>query len=75
VPRRPRHLARLLVVMIIAIGLTGCGDEITAKTNVSGHTQTRHYAPAYRVGQYCLSSKDAKYRAARLECKQHHLKR
>jgi hypothetical protein len=58
----------------IAIGVSGCGKS-AARTDISAHVPTAKAAPAYRVGQYCLSGKEAKYRAAGFMCRKHHLVR
>jgi hypothetical protein len=59
-------------VLVVAIGLGGCG-KTAAKTDASAHRRAAKAAPAYRVGQYCLSGKEAKYRARGLACRRHHL--
>jgi len=60
-------------LLIGVMSLGGCGGKAAAKTSTSEHVQAARSAPAYRVGQYCLSSKEAKYRAAGLTCRRHHL--
>jgi hypothetical protein len=69
---RPSLAATLLV---IAIGASGCGGKSTVKTSTLTRTQAVRSAPAYRAGQYCLPSKEARYRAAGFACKRHHLAR
>jgi hypothetical protein len=56
----------------IAIGASGCG-KTAMKTDAPAHVRAAKTAPAYRVGQYCLSGKEAKYRAAGFVCRRHHL--
>lgn len=63
------------LVLILVIGLGGCGGKNAAKTTASAHVRTAKPAPAYRVGQYCLPSREAKYRTAGLTCTRHHLAR
>jgi hypothetical protein len=60
---------------IIAIGISGCGGGSTAKISTSDHVRTARLAPAYRAGQYCVASGQAKYRAAGFVCEKHHLAR
>src|ERR1039457_5318247 len=62
--RRRSHGAVWLVTL--AVGLGGCGGTATTRTTSAVHVHPTQAAPAYRVGQYCLPSKEAKYRAARL---------
>jgi hypothetical protein len=68
------HLYLWSVVLAIAIGVSGCGKS-TVKTDTSAHVRTVGSAPAYRVGQYCLPGKEAKYRPAGFACRKHHLVR
>jgi hypothetical protein len=70
-----RNLTRLSISVAIAIGVSGCGGKTAAKTNTSAHARVTKLAPAYRVGQYCLTSREAKYRVAGLSCRRHHLAR
>jgi hypothetical protein len=62
-------------LLIVATGLGGCGGKSAVKTSTSAHVQAEKATPAYRVGQYCLPSREAKYRAAGLTCTRHHLAR
>ena len=73
--RVPRDVIRLVVVMAIVVGVSGCGGTPATKTTTSAHPRFAKSAPAYRVGQYCLTSREAKYRAAGLTCRRHHLAR
>ncbi len=68
------HLYLWSAVFVIAVGVSGCGKS-AVKTSTSAHVRTATSAPAYRVGQYCLPGKEAKYRAAEFVCKKHHLAR
>jgi hypothetical protein len=72
----PSNLTRGAVTLsAFALGLMGCGGGSTATTSTSGRARTAKLAPAYRAGQYCLPTQDAKYRPAGFECKKHHLAR
>jgi hypothetical protein len=62
-------------VLVLMIALSGCGGKTVAKSTTSAHARLAKPAPAYRVGQYCVSSREAKYRAAGLTCRRHHLAR
>jgi hypothetical protein len=62
-------------VLAIAIGVAGGGGTTAVKTDTSARARAAKPAAAYRVGQYCLTSKEAKYRAAGLTCTRHHLAR
>jgi hypothetical protein len=75
--RRSWRAARLSIVVaaVMMIGLTGCGGKATVKAATSNHARAVQPAPTYRAGQYCLTSKEAKYRTAGLTCKHHHLAR
>ena len=70
-----RNLTRLSILVAIAIGVSGCGGKTAAKTNTPAHTRATKLAPAYRVGQYCFASREAKYRVVGLACRRHHLAR
>ncbi len=74
-PRLPRNVTGLYIVVSIAISLGGCGGKSAVKTDTSAHARVAHTVPAYRVGQYCLPSREAKYRAVGLACTRHHLAR
>jgi hypothetical protein len=73
--RSQRNVSGLSVVLSIAIGMVGCGGKAAVKADTSARARVAKSAPAYRVGQYCVASRDAKYRAAGLACKKHHLAR
>jgi len=66
---------RAILLSLIAMMLAGCGDSTHMSTTASTSARAPHRAPAYRVGQYCLPSREAKYRAAGLTCTSHHLVR
>jgi hypothetical protein len=63
------------IVLVVVMGLSGCGGKTAVKTDTSAHARAAKPAPAYRIGQYCLPSREAKYRAAGLTCRRHHLAR
>lgn len=65
----------LVLAIAIVIGVSGCGGASAGKTGASAHVRAAKTAPAYRVGQYCLPSREAKYRAAGFTCGKHHLAR
>jgi len=58
---------------IAAFAASGCGGKTAARSHVSPQRSVTPPVPAYRVGQYCLPSADAKYRAFGLACERHHL--
>jgi hypothetical protein len=60
---------------IVAMALGGCGGEATAQKGASKHARAAHSIPAYRAGQYCITSKKAKYLAMGFVCDKHHLAR
>jgi hypothetical protein len=66
-------LSWVALVLAVAIGLSGCGGSSAAKAGSSARTRKAKPAPAYRVGQYCLPSKQARYRVAGMACRKHHL--
>jgi hypothetical protein len=70
-----RDFPRLSILVAVAIGVSGCGGTAAVKTDTSARARAAKLAPAYRVGQYCLSSREAKYRAVGLTCRWHHLAR
>jgi hypothetical protein len=65
----------LSILVAVAIGVSGCGATAVVRTDTSAHARVAKPTSAYRVGQYCVSSTEAKYRAAGLTCAQHHLAR
>lgn len=73
---RSRGPARLIVSLaMVAACLGGCGGKGATKVTAPGCTQAVRAAPAYRVGQYCIAAKQAKYRTAGFKCERHHLAR
>ncbi len=64
-----------VTAVVVAVGVSGCGGASAGNVSTSAHLRAARTAPAYRVGQYCLPSKEAKYRAAGFVCKKHHLVR
>jgi hypothetical protein len=70
-----RNVDWRLIIVALAIGLGGCGGEAAVKTGTSNHARSAQAVPAYRVGQYCVLSREAKYRAAGLTCTRHHLEK
>ena len=69
-----RYLPLLLVwLTAVSVGLSGCGRIIGAKTRAPTHARVVQQAPTYRVGQYCFTSKKARYRSVGLTCTHHHL--
>jgi len=73
--RSQLRLACGAIVLMVAICVGGCGGSLAAKTGSPVHAQVGKAVPAYRVGQYCLPSRETKYKAAGLVCKRHHLAR
>lgn len=59
--------------LAVAVGIGGCGGKAAIESGTSSHARTARLAPAYRAGQYCVASGQAKYRAAGFVCKKHHL--
>ena len=69
-----RDLTVIAVLAAVAIGASGCG-KTAAKTKTSAHVRAVKPTAAYRVGQYCFPVREAKYHAAGLACRKHHLMR
>ncbi|HTU79637.1 MAG TPA: hypothetical protein VMF09_12840 [Solirubrobacteraceae bacterium] len=63
------------ILVLAAIAVSGCGAKTTGGSTAAHRPTARRPPPAYRVGQYCLVTKEAKYRAVGLTCSHHHLAR
>jgi hypothetical protein len=70
---RPSCFVGPLVLAAVLAG--GCGSNTAVKTAPTHRAGVAKSVRAYRVGQYCLVAKEAKYRAAGLVCEHHHLSR
>jgi hypothetical protein len=65
-----------MVILLLAASLGGCGKTAgTASSTTGKAANTKHAAPAYRAGQYCLNTRGLSYIAAGLTCKSRHLVR
>lgn len=63
-----------VAITIAMVAVSGCGGTIHAKASTAD-TRTAHLVPAFRAGQYCEPSQDARYRAGGFVCERHHLAR
>jgi len=72
----PTLALRVLVASsLIVIAAAGCGGKTTTSSNGGARSTTAAQVPAYRVGQYCIESREGRYRAYGLICVRHHLRK
>jgi hypothetical protein len=64
---------RALVLVLAAAALAGCGGAGASASHVQVDAARDSGRPGYRVGQFCETTKAARYSSAGLTCRKHHL--
>jgi hypothetical protein len=68
----PSNLVAILCACCLAV--TACGSQHAgSNTATKGQAHAAKRVPAYRGGQYCAPSREARYRAAGFSCEHRHL--
>lgn len=75
VTSQSRLLFAAVSLAAVVIGLCGCGGTTDLNGATTAHAKAARAALAYRVGQYCVTSSEARDTATDLVCKRHHLAR
>lgn len=73
----PRSLAAVMLGVVVAVGATGCGDGSQASDRAAAAARSAEHSvvqvAAYRAGQFCHVSREARYRRFGLTCEGSHL--